>query len=202
MRDLREALFTKYGSFSAKRENFHLSDEAKETFTEKIEQANPNSLYSSLDTTACAAFVKESRMKCAEATKLHRKFGDCEVTVNTENETQQQSLRDRASSFFSRSGRRVATAVAIVIAVSLGYHVIFGANGLSAFQQKRNQDQTLKKEILQLQQENSRLQDHVQHLQSDPNAIEHEARVILRYAKPGEVIYALNDKPDAKQAAK
>ena len=53
-----------------------------------------------------------------------------------------------------------------------------------------------------MQQENSRLQDHVQHLQSDPNAIEHEARVILRYAKPGEVIYALNDKPDAKQAAK
>jgi cell division protein FtsB len=176
MRDLREALFTKYGSFSAKRENFHLSDEAKETFTEKIEQANPNF--------------------------LHRKFGDCEVTVNTENEIQQQSLRDRASSFFSRSGRRVATAVAIVIAVSLGYHVIFGANGLSAFQQKRNQDQTLKKEILQLQQENSRLQDHVQHLQSDPNAIEHEARVILRYAKPGEVIYALNDKPEAKPAAK
>jgi cell division protein FtsB len=42
----------------------------------------------------------------------------------------------------------------------------------------------------------------VQHLQSDPNAIEHEARVILRYAKPGEVIYALNDKPDAKQAPK
>ena len=141
-------------------------------------------------------------MKCAEATKLHRKFGDGEVTLKTENEPRQQSLRDRASSFFSRSGRRVATAVAIVIAVSLGYHVIFGANGLSAYQQKLNQDQTLKKEILQLQQENSRLQDHVQHLQSDPNAIEHEARVILRYAKPGEVIYALNDKPEAKQPAK
>ena len=174
----------------------------KETFTEKIEQANPNFLYSALDTTACAAFIEESRMKCAEANKLHRKFGDCEVTVKIENESQQQSLRDRASSLFSRSGRRVATAVAIVIAVALGYHVIFGANGLSAYQQKLNQDQTLKKEILQLQQENSRLQDHVQHLQSDPNAIEHEARVILRYAKPGEVIYALNDKPDAKQAAK
>ncbi len=179
-----------------------MSDEAKQTFTEKIEQANPNFLYSALDTIACAAFIKESRMKGAEATKLHRKFGDCEVTVKIENETLQQSLRERASSFFSRSGRRVATAVAIVIAVALGYHVIFGANGLSAYQQKLNQDQTLKKEILQLQQENSRLQDHVQHLQSDPNAIEHEARVILRYAKPGEVIYALNDKPDAKQAAK
>jgi cell division protein FtsB len=123
-------------------------------------------------------------------------------TVKTENETVQERWRERISSYLSRSGRRVATAVAIVIAVTLGYHVTFGANGLSAYQQKRNQDQTLKKEILQLQQENSRLQDHVQHLKSDPSAIEHEARVILRYAKPGEVIYALNDKPEAKQAAK
>jgi cell division protein FtsB len=160
-----------------------LEREAKQTFTEKIEQAILN-------------FPCRSHQAAPE-------FGDCEVTVKTENEPQQQqSLRERASSYLSRSGRRVATAVAIVIAVSLGYHVTFGANGLSAYQQKRNQHQALQKEILQLQQENSRLQDHVQHLQSDPNAIEHEARVILRYAKPGEVIYALNDKPDAKQAAK
>ena len=27
-------------------------------------------------TTACAAFIKESRMECANATKLHRKFGE------------------------------------------------------------------------------------------------------------------------------
>jgi cell division protein FtsB len=122
--------------------------------------------------------------------------------VRTENEDEQQSFRDKISLYLSRSGRRVATAVAIVIAVTLGYHVIFGANGLTAYQQKRNQHQALQKEILQLQQQNSRLQDHVQHLQSDPNAIEHEARVILRYAKPGEVIYALNDKSDAKQPSK
>jgi hypothetical protein len=73
MRDLRGG-FIKYGSFSPKRENFHLSDEANETFTEKIEQANPSFLYAALDTTACAAFLKESRIKCAEATKLHRKI--------------------------------------------------------------------------------------------------------------------------------
>jgi cell division protein FtsB len=122
--------------------------------------------------------------------------------VRVEEKTWQQSLGERVSSYLSRSGRRVATVIAIVIAVSLGYHATFGANGLSAFQQKRNQHRTLQKQIQELQQQNSRLQDHVQHLQSDPDAIEHEARVILRYAKPGEVIYALNDKPGAKQAAK
>jgi cell division protein FtsB len=104
-------------------------------------------------------------------------------------------MKQSISLYLSRSGRRVATGAAMVIALLLGYHAIFGANGLTAYQQKRNQDHILKQEILELQQENSRLQQHVDHLQSDPGAIEHEARVILRYAKPGEVIYALNDKP-------
>jgi cell division protein FtsB len=115
---------------------------------------------------------------------------------------EKKGFRQSISLYFSRSGRRVATVVAIVIAVLLGYHAIFGANGLSAYQQKRHQHQVLQQEIQQLQQENGRLQDHVQHLQSDPDAIEHEARVILRYAKPGEVIYALNDKPQSTQPAK
>ena len=104
--------------------------------------------------------------------------------------------------YLSRSGRRVATVLAICIALVLGYHAVFGANGLTAYQQKRIQDQVLKQKIAELQVENSRLQQRVEHLQSDPDAIEHEARVILRYAKPGEVIYALNDKPEAKQAGK
>jgi cell division protein FtsB len=122
--------------------------------------------------------------------------------VITEKQTQWHRLTRSVSSYFSRSGRRVATVVAIVIALLLGYHATFGANGLSAYQQKRHQHQMLQQEILRLQQQNSRLQDHVQHLQSDPDAIEHEARVILRYAKPGEVIYALNDKPKATQPTK
>ncbi len=122
--------------------------------------------------------------------------------MSEEKKAQKQSLRQSISLYFSRSGRRVATVLAIVIAVLLGYHATFGANGLTAYQQKRHQHQVLQQEILQLKQENSRLQDHVQHLQSDPDAIEHEARVILRYAKPGEVIYALNDKPQATQPAK
>ncbi len=36
---------------------------------------DPDFLYAALDTTAYAAFFKESRMKCAAATKLHRKSG-------------------------------------------------------------------------------------------------------------------------------
>jgi ferrous iron transport protein A len=35
----------------------------------------PDFLYAALDTTACAAFIKESRMKFVSANKLHRKSG-------------------------------------------------------------------------------------------------------------------------------
>jgi hypothetical protein len=37
-REQPRAMFTKYGSFYPKRENFHLKEEAKQRFTEKIEQ--------------------------------------------------------------------------------------------------------------------------------------------------------------------
>jgi hypothetical protein len=37
--------------------------------------ADPDFLYAAPDATAYAAFCKESRMKCAGATKLHRKSG-------------------------------------------------------------------------------------------------------------------------------
>jgi cell division protein FtsB len=57
--------------------------------------------------------------------------------------------------------------------------------------QKRAEDQQLRKEIDELQQENARLRNHIERLKSDPDAIEHEAREKLHYAKPGEVIYTL-----------
>ena len=46
-------------------------------------------------------------------------------------------------------------------------------------------------EIKQLQDENAHLREHVEQLKSDPDAIEHEAREKLHYAKPNEVIVAL-----------
>jgi hypothetical protein len=36
---------------------------------------DPDFLYAALDTTACAAFIKERRMKCINANQLHRKSG-------------------------------------------------------------------------------------------------------------------------------
>src|SRR5277367_6373869 len=86
------------------------------------------------------------------------------------------------------SWRKVATGAAAVLAVAMGYHVIFGQNGLTVYQQKRNDAQSLDSQLRSLQRENDLLKGHVERLQSDPNAIEHQAREELHYTRPGEVI--------------
>ena len=89
--------------------------------------------------------------------------------------------------------RRVATVAAAAFAFALGYHVIFGQNGLTVYEQKRQDTQALKTQLQDLQRENEQLKGHVDRLQTDPSAIEHQAREDLHYTRPGEVIYTLPD---------
>jgi cell division protein FtsB len=89
----------------------------------------------------------------------------------------------------SRLGwRKVATGAATLLAIGMGYHVIFGQNGLTVYQQKRQDAQSLDSQLRSLQRENDLLKGHVDRLQNDPNAIEHQAREELHYTRPGEVI--------------
>jgi cell division protein FtsB len=90
--------------------------------------------------------------------------------------------------------RKVATVAAAVLAIGVAYHVVFGANGLTVYEQKRQETHLLNQQMQDLQRENDRLKDHVQRLQNDPNAIEQQAREELRYTRPGEVIYTLPSK--------
>lgn len=87
--------------------------------------------------------------------------------------------------------RKAATFAAAALAVAVGYHVVFGANGLTVYEQKRQETHLLSQQMQILQLENDRLKGHVDRLQSDPNAIEHQAREQLHYTRAGEVIYAL-----------
>lgn len=73
----------------------------------------------------------------------------------------------------------------------LAWHVLFGANGMLAYHEKKKASRALDAEIESLQHENDRLQKEIESLKSDPKAIEREAREQLRYARPGEVIYTL-----------
>ena len=87
--------------------------------------------------------------------------------------------------------RRAATVVAGGLAVGMAYGVVFGHNGLTAYAKKRQEEHNLRLQMQQLQRENSRLQGHVERLQNDPSAIEHQAREELHYTRAGEVIYTL-----------
>ena len=87
--------------------------------------------------------------------------------------------------------RRCATFALCLMATWVAYHVVFGANGMMVYAQKRSEHRALDKEILDLKQENDRLTHHVDGLKNDPKTIEKEAREQLRYARPGEVIYTL-----------
>jgi len=104
-----------------------------------------------------------------------------------------ERLRTATAGYAKR--RRVATVFAIGVAGMLGYHVMFGANGVFSYQAKRSEHQVLSRQIAELQAENGRLKQHVDHLKSDPSAIEYEAHMRLRYTRPGQVIVLNNDKP-------
>lgn len=85
--------------------------------------------------------------------------------------------------------RRLATAAVAGFTVWLFVHVMFGANGMVVYRQKRAEYLGLQKEISGLQQENDRYTDQIKSLQTDPKTIEKEAREQLHYARPGEVVY-------------
>jgi cell division protein FtsB len=87
--------------------------------------------------------------------------------------------------------RRLATVSVGALIIFLGYHVIFGANGLLVYRQKRQQSREIQQQIQNMQQQNAILEKQIKALKSDPQAIEKEARESLHYARPGEVVYTL-----------
>jgi cell division protein FtsB len=108
------------------------------------------------------------------------------------------SLRTRTLDWAQRLWRLAGTVIVIVLTLLVTGHVVYGNHGLSIWQHKRAEDRALQQEIKELQQENAQMRQRIDHLNSDPDAIEREAREKLHYAKPGEVIYTLPDHPQAQ----
>jgi cell division protein FtsB len=97
----------------------------------------------------------------------------------------------RALNFAAREWRLPASVLFSVLTVCLAWHVVYGKNGLSTWLEKRAEDKQLRKEINDLNQENSRLRDSIEQLKTNPDAIGIVARDQLHYAKPNEVIVNL-----------
>jgi cell division protein FtsB len=101
--------------------------------------------------------------------------------------------------------RRIATGAVGLLTVWLFVHVMFGANGMVVYRQKRAEYQELHKRIVEAQQENERYTQQIQGLKSNQTAIEKEAREQLGYAKPGEYVYvppATKPVPPANHSAR
>jgi len=103
--------------------------------------------------------------------------------------------------------RRLATAAVAGLASWLFVHVMFGANGMVVYRQKKAEYQNLQQEIGGLERENERTSQQIKALQTDPATIEKAAREELRYARPGEVVYvapepAKTQSPEVNSARK
>jgi cell division protein FtsB len=109
------------------------------------------------------------------------------------------SISQRAMNWMRRAWRPAASVVAVSLALLLLWHGFNGKNGLLVWQQKRTEDRQLRKEIDNLQQENARLRNRNERLNSSPDAIGQVAHEQLHYAKPNEVIVKLT--PEKKTQA-
>src|SRR5713226_10736111 len=99
-----------------------------------------------------------------------------------------ESVRPLATRVYALR-RRIATITVAVLAGLLFVHVLFGANGMIVYKQKRAEYESLQKRIALEQQENESYAQKIRGLKTDEKAIEKEAREQLRYARPGEYVY-------------
>ena len=102
--------------------------------------------------------------------------------------------------------RRIATITVTALACLLFVHVMFGANGMIVYKQKRIEYESLQKRIVLEQKENDLYTQQIQALKTDAKAIEKEAREQLLYVRPGEYVYVppppANLSPPATHSAK
>jgi cell division protein FtsB len=79
---------------------------------------------------------------------------------------------------------------------------VFGTHGVVAMRRAQKEAASVQKEIDLINQENQQLQDRVQSLKNDPQAIEHIAREEMGLARPGEYIFKTAPRPgDASNSA-
>ncbi len=95
---------------------------------------------------------------------------------------------NKVGTWLHRMRRILATTCIGVLAVVIGFKVVYGANGTVEWQGKRAQYQQLQHDIDQANAAHQTLEDRVRKLQSDSDTIVKEAREKLGYVRSGEVV--------------
>lgn len=187
--------FVKVDSLDRQREKFPLTAQVKQTFTGRLGW-NPRETFARGEQTMGLRIGRFPTIRV-----LPRPEDGLRTLV--ERAPQAEAWADRIMAKFRPTltllfsiRRRLATGAVAVLTVWLFAHVMFGANGMVVYRQKKTEYQTLQKEIEGLQKENDRYTQQVKSLQApDPNTIEKEAREQLHYARPGEVVYVAPPPP-------
>ena len=87
--------------------------------------------------------------------------------------------------------RKAAVLVFALVLVALLINALFGDGGLVELVSQRRRTADLRRQLEQLQSENSRLVQEIAALRSDPRTVERLAREDLGLAAPGETVFLI-----------
>jgi cell division protein FtsB len=90
--------------------------------------------------------------------------------------------------------RRNAIFAMALLSLVMVMHEIFGRNGYMTLRHEKKQFSALQKQIHAVSEENKQIEQKIQALKNNPEAVEKQARDQLHLARPGEIIYMLPDK--------
>jgi cell division protein FtsB len=107
------------------------------------------------------------------------------------------TLHDQVLKVLQGGRRKFATVAAGGLVCLVAFHVVFGANGLTAFEAKRRQNALLTQQINDLKAENEKLAEHNARLQSSDAAIEEAIRRHLHFTRQDEIILSVPEAPAA-----
>jgi cell division protein FtsB len=95
--------------------------------------------------------------------------------------------------------RRNAIFVMALLSLALLVHEIFGRNGYMTLRREKKEYTRLQQQIQTLAEQNQHLEQKIDALKNNPDAVEKQARDQLHLAKPGELIYMLPARPPTSQ---
>ena len=90
--------------------------------------------------------------------------------------------------------RRNAVCLLALLSVFMVIHEIIGRNGYLTLRRQKKEYSELQQKVQTLSQDNQLLEQKINALKNNPEAIEKKARDQLHLVKPGEFVYVLPDK--------
>jgi cell division protein FtsB len=105
--------------------------------------------------------------------------------------TPRQSFTEQLSAFFRRNLYWFLIAGFVLLLLQ----DIFGTHGVLAMRRSQAEARKIQQEIIQLDRENKKLQEHVKDLKTDPSTMECIAREDFGLARPGELIFKTQPRP-------